>query len=150
MTGGLVERLRVNTCRYAHESDDEAARRRINTDLEAATAIERLEARVKELEATDSDLRCLVATYSKKANEERSRADAAERDLATLDSSHRDLAYRLAEMGRERNEAFERAASETRAARQNYLNAEATTPYGQGFQTACDQIATAIRQLKEQ
>ena len=38
----LVERLRTNTCRYAHESEDQAARRRLKVDLEAADEIERL------------------------------------------------------------------------------------------------------------
>lgn len=49
MSDDLVKRLRVNTCRYAHESEGEAARRRIATDLEAAAALEAKDAEIERL-----------------------------------------------------------------------------------------------------
>jgi len=49
MSDDLVSRLRVNIFRYAHESEDDAARRRIATDLEAATAIEEARAEIERL-----------------------------------------------------------------------------------------------------
>lgn len=38
----ITEQLRINSCRYAHESPDEAASRRIRIELLAADAIDRL------------------------------------------------------------------------------------------------------------
>lgn len=53
----LPERLRVNTCRYAHETKDQAAKRRLETDLEAASEIERLQGEVRHLRIDNARLR---------------------------------------------------------------------------------------------
>lgn len=51
MGESLPERLRVNSCRYAHETPDAASTRRIQTEFEAADRITELEANEAAYEA---------------------------------------------------------------------------------------------------
>jgi hypothetical protein len=44
----LTDRLRIGSCRFAHETQDDAAIRRIKTDLEAADRIENLEGALRD------------------------------------------------------------------------------------------------------
>lgn len=50
----------------------------------------------------------------------------------------------------QRNEAFERAASEAKAVRRQYVNGDAMSPYGKGYQKACDDIAERLRNLSKE
>lgn len=89
----LPERLRTNTCRYGYESETEAAKRRIATDLEAATLIESLSKALSEAEAQ-------ADKYCEWWREKRNECMAAESRLAEA-MSHLQAMHRYAS----RNEA---------------------------------------------
>lgn len=83
MAEDITERLRTNTCRYAAETEQEAAKRRIAVDLEAANEIDSLRAQLASAELSADELRRQRDDADARIAGWRSRAEAAEAAIAS-------------------------------------------------------------------
>lgn len=119
----LSERLRTNTYRYGYESETEAAKRRIATDLEAVSAFE----------AKDAEMRSLRSAY----NDMNTGFQEAVDDLAAAKDRITDLERQLAE-------ETERCA---RIAKEKYHGHSTVfrTQRARNYEHAGESIASAIR-----
>jgi chromosome segregation ATPase len=149
--------LEAATALDALQAENEQFRRVAIDRLDKLT---KAEARVKELEADYLAVSKWHTEAAEENDELQARATSAEQErdgleaqLDALSASHRDLASRLAAMGRERDEAYERAAQCAECIADEYDATSFTSVVAgqvaalRSKEQAAHEIAAAIRRL---